>query len=364
MVALIYEIRGTTEILLYNEKKVTAGGAEYILAGNFPLGTESLNLEVKNRYLHHRCALNENVRLAGVHIILNFHPDDFPKIDMNQLAICWKFMDAIGFGDQPFLAYRHQDTQNPHIHIVTTNIQANGRRIRMHRIGLLKSDPAQRDIEQIFDLVRAKKASTIKQYVKSEGLRELDYGKTPTKLSLERTTAKLIENYSFGCLEEWNALLRTFGIKCSLLRPSANRTSPGLLYFIIDRKGVSQSVGIPASRLENRPTLSSLEEIFQQHGRRIAASIKRIRVALALYALRPEPDCRVDDVLLQQGIQLIVDNDTCPANPIFVDHLHCCTIGMSSLQQEDLGKVLQKGLQDLQVHLRKPTRKLSSKYLG
>ena len=31
-------------------------------------------------------------------------------------------MEQIGFGDQPYLVYQHNDAGHPHIHIVTTRI--------------------------------------------------------------------------------------------------------------------------------------------------------------------------------------------------------------------------------------------------
>ena len=343
MVALIYELKGTTEILLYNEKKVALDRADYILAGNFPLGTQSLDLGLKNKYLARRCSLNENVLLPAVHIILNFHPSDLSRIDQHQLAICWKFMEAVGFGIQPYLAYRHRDTQNPHIHIVTTNILANGRRIRMHRIGLLRSDPAQREIERIFGLVRAKQTIPLIRQSDTNNIQELNYGKVPTKLSIERTTAHLMERYSFGDLREWNTLLKTFGIKCSLLQPSEKRSSTGLLYFITNKNGVSLSVGIPASRLKNRPTLASLEEIFRAHGERVGSSLRRIRVVLGEQALLPENDRKIEDALLQQGIQLIKSAAT-PTDTIFIDHLQGCTISISRLQQPFLRDIIIKGI--------------------
>jgi hypothetical protein len=36
-------------------------------------------------------------------------------------------MDKIGFGDQPYLVYRHLDAGHPHIHIVTKTLSIMGR---------------------------------------------------------------------------------------------------------------------------------------------------------------------------------------------------------------------------------------------
>lgn len=64
-------------------------------------------------------------------------------------------MDKIGFGDQPYLIYQHHDAGHPHIHITSINVQDNGKRIDMHNIGKDKSEPARKEIEEAFNLVKA-----------------------------------------------------------------------------------------------------------------------------------------------------------------------------------------------------------------
>ncbi|WP_370583478.1 relaxase/mobilization nuclease domain-containing protein [Pedobacter sp. ASV12] len=60
------------------------------------------------------------------HISLNFEASE--KIDntkMQQIAIA--YMELIGFGDQPYLVYRHNDIAHQHTHIATTSIQRDGK---------------------------------------------------------------------------------------------------------------------------------------------------------------------------------------------------------------------------------------------
>ena len=64
-------------------------------------------------------------------------------------------MEKLGFDQQPYLVYQHHDAGYPHIHIVTTNIQADGSRIDLHHLGIRKSEPARKEIEKMFGLVVA-----------------------------------------------------------------------------------------------------------------------------------------------------------------------------------------------------------------
>ena len=54
--------------------------------------------------------------------------DKLSKEKLKEIAN--EYMQKIGFGEQPYLLYQHHDAGHPHIHIVTTNIKADGKRIR------------------------------------------------------------------------------------------------------------------------------------------------------------------------------------------------------------------------------------------
>jgi hypothetical protein len=43
------------------------------------------------------------------------------------LSIAENYMEKIGFSAQPYLVYQHLDVGHPHVHLVTTNIGADGK---------------------------------------------------------------------------------------------------------------------------------------------------------------------------------------------------------------------------------------------
>ena len=61
------------------------------------------------------------------------------------------YMRMIGFGQQPYLVYEHKDAGHQHIHIVTTNIRADGSKIDMNNIGRNQSEKARKTIEVLMD---------------------------------------------------------------------------------------------------------------------------------------------------------------------------------------------------------------------
>ncbi len=94
-----------------------------------------------------QASLNENVSRNSVHISLNFDPSE--KLTNEQLKeISDRYMQKIGFGEQPYLVYQHFDAGHPHIHIVSVKVRADSTRIDTNNIGRNQSEKARKEIEQ------------------------------------------------------------------------------------------------------------------------------------------------------------------------------------------------------------------------
>ena len=148
MVAVIKTTSSISNTLHYNENKLKLKVADLIHSSGFAKDTENLSFNDKIKHLQKLTQLNDRTRLNSVHISLNFDPSE--KIPVETLReIADTYMERIGFGNQPYLVYQHHDSGHPHIHIVSTNIQRDGRRIKMQNIGRNQSEKARREIERI-----------------------------------------------------------------------------------------------------------------------------------------------------------------------------------------------------------------------
>src|ERR1700722_4409149 len=116
MVPVIDPSRNLSKVLNYNENKVQRGVAEFISAGNFLKPTAELNFYEKFQTLQNLNDLNTRTQVPVLHISLNFHPEDGfvqdkTKATPEQIAesqnklseIAAKYMERIGFGNQPYL---------------------------------------------------------------------------------------------------------------------------------------------------------------------------------------------------------------------------------------------------------------------
>lgn len=264
MVAVIKVGHSMHRIFNYNENKVKEGVAECIGAENFPLNAEEMSLKIKLNYLLKRMELNENVKRNSVHISLNFDPSEAHLSKEKMIKITNVYMQKLGFGEQPYLVYQHHDAGHPHLHLVTTNIQADGKRIDLHHLGIRKSEPARKEIEKMFGLVVAENHQRQQSFqLKPVDVRKVQYGRIETKRAITNVLDVVLDKYHYTSLPELNAVLRQYNIMAD--RGSENSKifkSGGLVYRILDEDGKPIGVPIKASDFYQKPTLKFLERKY------------------------------------------------------------------------------------------------------
>ncbi|MGC3947976.1 MAG: relaxase/mobilization nuclease domain-containing protein [Chryseolinea sp.] len=263
MVAKVISGKDIKGALNYNEQKVAGGIATCILASGFLKDVNALSFREK---LGRFTALNErNLRTTTntIHISLNFDPGE--RLSVDELSnIASNYMDRIGFGRQPFLAYQHHDAAHPHIHIVSTLIQENGKRIPIHNLGRNESERARKEIEIEFGLVRASSKEKVTATPLVVEIEKAAYGKSPTKQSISNIVRAVIRTYKVTSLPELNAVLQQYNV--AAVRGSAQSKmfpQDGLVYSLIDKNGKRIGIPIKASSIYGKPTLRFLENQFK-----------------------------------------------------------------------------------------------------
>jgi len=311
MVARIVSGKSIRGILNYNENKVAHSEAQLLMAAGFAQAGCDLRFNDKLRRFEELTALNERTRTNALHITLNFSPRD--KVDDNLLQlIALEYMEAIGFGRQPFLVYRHYDAAHPHIHIATVNIDSDGQRIETHNIGRNQSEKARKEIEITYGLVKAEEQKKDAQYMLHPvDLDQVIYGKRETKAAITAIVREVVDTYKFTSLPELNAILRQFNI---LAWPGAEgtlmRQMGGLVYCILDGKGEPVGIPIKASSIFSSPTLKNLEKKFvsgKEERKPYALRIKHL-LDKALAGAKDTED--LTRRLREQGIRILFRENT------------------------------------------------------
>jgi len=303
MVAKIESGKSIRGIIGYNEDKVTLGEAVLLMASGFAAEVDRMSFNQKVNRFKRLIELNARVKTNALHISLNFDVSD--KLDNARLQqIASAYMERIGFGDQPFLVYRHLDAYHPHLHIATTNVTRNAERIDIHGIGYRLSEPARKALEKEFGLVEAEGRE------KSTGqkIRAAIYGEKPTKKVISNTVAGVMRQYCYGSFAEYQAILSLFNIRAD--RGSADSQmflKGGLQYSILDGGGKPVGVPIKASSIYCKPTLKELEKRFERNKGKKAEYKADLKAALDQLLFKTQyPDREVFTAeLLKAGIDVV-----------------------------------------------------------
>jgi hypothetical protein len=264
MVAKITIPKSIEAALNYNEKKVQKGTAQCLYAGNYLNEANKMNFYQKLDGFETNNRLNKMATTKTLHVSLNFDPSE--KLSENKLVeIASVYMEKIGFGEQPFLVYKHADAGHPHIHIVSTTIKNDGSRINTHNIGRNQSENARKEIEQTFRLVKAERQQQIiKPGIKAVDAEKAVYGISETKRSISNVVSAVFSHYKFSSLPEFNAALKQFNVVADRGKEEGRiYKNRGLIYRILDTQENKVGVPIKASAIGCKPILDNLEKKFR-----------------------------------------------------------------------------------------------------
>ena len=347
MVAILKPNNSLKDTFYYNENKVKSGVAKCLLAENYPHELPELNEVQKLQMLQKLAALRTKTKLNSIHISLNF--DQSEKLSPEQLVkIARKYMEGIGFENQPYLVYEHFDAGHPHIHIVTTNIEANGERIDLHHLGIHKSEPTRKNIEKEFNLVKAEGRKPTDYQLEPVMLQKAMYGKTQTRRAIANVLSGIINTYHYASLNELNAVLGQYNVKADRgLEGSRIYKNNGLTYQILTAAGKPEGKPIKASSFPGKPTLKYLEgryklnEILRRkHRTRIKNAVDMLLIKNAGLTIE-----NFQELLRKQGIDAVIhkNNDGRIYGLTYIDHTTKCVFKGSKVGEEyGINAILQR----------------------
>jgi hypothetical protein len=346
MVAIIKTGYAIQKVFYYNENKVKENVAECIGAGNYPIDVDKMSLTVKlNRFLK-LLELNENVKRNSVHISINFDPsENYSKEKL--MAIADSYMEKIGFGAQPYLVYQHHDSGHAHIHLVSINVQRDGRRIDMQNIGKNRSEPARKEIEESFGLVKAQGNKNSPNFqIKPITSEKIQYGRSESKKAITNVLGQILSSYKYTSLPQLNAVLKQYNV----LADRGNEDSrmfkaKGLMYRILDENGKPIGVPIKASLFYNKPTLKFLEEKFASNTTNQVSDIRRVKNAIDMAFFKAQISLtELVQLLEKEGINTVFRKNAegLLYGITYVDHTTKCVFNGSTLGKQYSAKAIQE----------------------
>lgn len=112
----------TSSALQYNERKVAEGKASVIYSQK--IADLSNPMATFQRYE------NGSLRCKNLSFHASVNPSVTDKIPPEKIPeFVREYMGKMGYGNQPYILYKHTDTGREHYHIVSVRVDENGRKI-------------------------------------------------------------------------------------------------------------------------------------------------------------------------------------------------------------------------------------------
>lgn len=354
-------------VLLYNENKLEQGQAECISAFHYPKDADSLSFNQKLNRIQRQLALNKRTKVNTLHISLNFDPSE--KLDKEQLAeISKAYLKGIGFEKQPALVYEHRDAGHPHVHIVTTNIQADGSRISLHNLGRNQSEKTRKEIEIGFGLVKAQESKAQEFRIQPASIK-LEYGKVETKKAISNVLSRVIKDYKFTTIGELNAVLTLYNVAADIgSQDSRIRKNKGILYRVLDKDGNKVGVPIKASDFHFKPTQQNLQKVFAENevSRQIGYQTIKNSINMVRYGQKNPTLSGLGKNLRRDGIDMVPRRNEQGAiyGITFIHHRSKSVFNGSALGKEFSAKGITEWCRDTDFSLHQQKAQMIGKSAG
>lgn len=231
--------------LSYNGEKVNEGEGKLLVAHKV-FDTGDGKLDIARCMEDFKRFMPEQVRCENpvAHISLNPHPDDKLN-DAELMNMAQEYLEKLGYGDQPYVIFKHEDIERHHVHIVTLNVDERGRKLDdsyIHR----RSKRVTNALEKKYGL---RPSGDRKQRMETGILRMVDASQGNVKRQIGNVLKGLSGNYRFQSLGEYRALLSLYNITVEEARGEVNgREYRGFVYSATDDMGNKVGNPIKASR--------------------------------------------------------------------------------------------------------------------
>ena len=243
MIAKISATENLGGALGYNFKKVEKGEANILLAAELYQSKEG-RYTMKDVLADMEALVPKKCRTkkAVFHCSLNPHPDE--KLSDERLTqIAKEYMEALGYGKQPYIVFKHNDIAREHIHIVSLRVDGEGRKIN-DKFEKRRSKKITDALEKRFGLIPSSKI-TEKAVAETP---KVNVGKGNIKEQVTSTLRMVLKHYRFCSLGELNAVLSKYNLAVEEVKTEfRGKKYDGLVYVPTADKSNKVSTPIHAS---------------------------------------------------------------------------------------------------------------------
>ena len=303
MIAKISATENLGGALGYNFKKVEKGEANILLAAELYQSKEG-RYTMEDVLADMEALIPKNCRTKKTvfHCSLNPHPDE--KLSDEQLTqIAKEYMEALGYGNQPYIVFKHSDISREHIHIVSLRVDSRGQKIN-DKFEKRWSKQITDALEKRFGLIPSSKVTdkAMKETLK------VDIGKGNIKKQVAETLRSVLKHYKFYSLGELNAILSVYNLAVEEVKTEfRGKKYEGLVYVPTDDKGDKVSSPIHASDIGRGVGYTAVQNRMQKSKQAIKPLISIIRYrVLQTMRTSPKTEEELRQRLEEQGLRVTI----------------------------------------------------------
>ena len=303
MIAKISSTENLGGALGYNFKKVEKGEASILHAaelyqnkeGRYTMEDVLVDMEA---LIPKKCRTKKTV----FHCSLNPHPDE-KLSDETLMQIAREYMEALGYGNQPYIVFKHNDIAREHIHIVSLRVDSEGRKLN-DRFEKRRSKQITDALERKYNLIPSSK-------VTDKAMKEtpkIDTNKGNIKEQVANVVRMVLKHYCFCSLGELNAILSKYNLAVEEVKTEfRGKKYDGLVYVPTDDKGGKISTPINASDIGRGVGYTAVQNRMQKSKLAVKPLVPAIRDKV-LQTMRTSP--RTEEELRQrleeQGLRVVI----------------------------------------------------------
>ena len=303
MIAKISAMENLGGAIGYNFKKVEKGEASILLAaelyqsndGNYTMEDVLADMQA---LIPKKCRTKKTV----FHCSLNPHPDE-KLSDETLMQIAKEYMEALGYGKQPYIVFKHNDIAREHIHIVSLRIDGEGKKIN-DKFEKRRSKQITDTLERKYNLIPSSKVND-KEEAETP---KVDISKENIKEQVASALRMVLKHYKFCSLGELNAILSAYNLAVEEVKTEfRGKKYDGLVYIPTDDKGGKVSTPIHASDIGRGVGYTAVQNRMQKSKQTIKPLISTIRNKV-LQTMRTSPNTEKElrQRLEEQGLRVVI----------------------------------------------------------
>ena len=303
MIAKISATENLGGALGYNFKKVEKGEASILLAAELYQDKEG-RYTMEDVLADMEALIPKNCRTKKTvfHCSLNPHPDE--KLSDERLTqIAREYMEALGYGNQPYIVFKHSDISREHIHIVSLRVDSRGQKIN-DKFEKRRSKQITDALERKYNLIPSSKVSN-KEEVETP---KVDISKENIKEQVSNVVRMVMKHYHFCSLGELNAILSVYNLAVEEVKTEfRGKKYDGLVYVPTDEKGNKAGTPIHASDIGRGVGYTAVQNRMQKSKQAIKPLISVIRYrVLQTMRTSPKTEEELRQRLEEQGLRAVI----------------------------------------------------------